>query len=92
MSLLPQDSTNIRLCMCCVCSSLHSIRASVVVYITPWIRALPQNVMLVRAVNEILRHLKELTIYFCVHMILPVGFILSEMILTCTFIPFKGPL
>lgn len=64
------------------------MHTSVVVYITPWIRALLQNVMLVRAVKEIPRYLKDLTIYLCVHTILPLGLILSEMILTYTFIPF----
>jgi len=47
--------------------------------------------MLVRAVKEIPRHVKDMAIYFCVHMILPQGLILSEMILTFTFIPFQDP-
>ena len=81
MSLLPQDFTSIRLYRCCVRSSPHSMRTCVVVYITPWIRALLQNVILVKAVKEIPRHLKDLTIYFYVHMVLPLGLILSEMIL-----------
>jgi hypothetical protein len=68
------------------------MHTSVVVCITPWIRALLQNVMLVRAVKEIPRHLKDLTIYFCVHVITPLDLILSEMILTYAFIPFEDPL
>jgi len=67
------------------------MHASVVLYITPWIRAVLQNVMLVRAVKEIPGHLKDLTFYLCVHMILPLGLIPSEMILTYTFIPFENP-
>ena len=61
----------------CVVFAVPFIRCiRLVVYIAPWIRALLQNVMLVRAVKEIPRHLKDLTVYFCVHMILPLGVIL----------------
>jgi hypothetical protein len=61
---------------------------SVVVYIKPWIRVLLQNAILVRAVKEIPVHFKDLKIYFCVHINLPLGLILSEMILPYTFAPF----
>jgi hypothetical protein len=64
------------------------MHTSVVVYITPWIRVLLQNAIDVRHVKDIPLHFKDLTIYFCVQISLPVALILSEMILPYTFVPF----
>jgi hypothetical protein len=64
------------------------MHTSVAVYITPWITVLLQTAILVREVKKIPLHFKDLTIYFCVHINLPLGLILNEMILPYTFVPF----